>query len=46
MNVPLPVKWVGGIIAVPVIAVLLYAGAILSVYILAWIVDLIGIIFT
>ncbi len=38
-------KWVGGAIAVVVIAIALYLGAVLSVYILAWIIDLIGIIF-
>lgn len=46
MNVALTAKWVGGLIAVPVIAVILYLGAILGVYVLAWIVDLIEIIFT
>ena len=38
-------KWVGGAVAVIVIAIVLYLGAVLSVYILAWIIDLIGIIF-
>lgn len=40
------VKWVGGAVAVPVLALVLYLGAVLQVYILAAIVDLIGIIFT
>ncbi len=40
------VKWVGGLVAVPLIALVLYLGAVLQVYILAAIVDLIGIIFT
>lgn len=38
-------KWVGGAVAVPVLAILIYLGAVLQVYILAWIVELIGIIF-
>jgi hypothetical protein len=38
-------KWVGGAIAVPVIAIVLYLGAVFQVYLLAWIVDLIGTIF-
>jgi hypothetical protein len=38
-------KWVGGAVAVVVIAIGLYLGAVLSVYLLAWIVELIGIIF-
>ena len=38
-------KWVGGAVAVVVIAIGLYLGAVLSVYILAWIIELIGIIF-
>ena len=38
-------KWVGAAIAIVVIAIVIYLGAVLSVYILAWILDLIGIIF-
>lgn len=38
-------KWVGGIVAVPVIALVLYLGAVFNVYIIAWIVQLIGVIF-
>jgi hypothetical protein len=38
-------KWVGGAIAVPVIAILLYLAAVFQVYILAWIVQAIGEIF-
>ena len=38
-------KWVGGAIAVPVIAIVLYLGAVINVYLIAWIVDLIGQIF-
>ena len=38
-------KWVGGAIAVPVIALALYLGAVLQVYILAWIVQILGNIF-
>jgi uncharacterized membrane protein YGL010W len=43
MNVA--VKWVGAAIAVPVIALVLYLGAVFSVYVIAWIVQLIGVIF-
>ena len=43
MNVA--VKWVGGAIAVPVIAIALYLGAVVQVYLIAWIVQLIGDIF-
>ena len=39
------VKWVGGAIAVPVIALLIYLAAVFQVYILAWIVEVIGKIF-
>jgi hypothetical protein len=38
-------KWVGAAVAVFLIAIVLYLGAVFSVYLLAWIVDLIGIIF-
>jgi hypothetical protein len=38
-------KWVGGAVAVVVIAIGLYLGAVLSVYLLAWIIELIGMIF-
>ncbi len=38
-------KWVGGAIAVPLIALVLYLGAVFQVYLLAWVVELIGIIF-
>jgi general stress protein CsbA len=38
-------KWVGAAVAVVVIAIALYLGAVLSVYIIAWVIDLIGIIF-
>jgi hypothetical protein len=38
-------KWIGGAIIVVVAAIVIYLGAVLSVYILAWILDLIGIIF-
>ena len=43
MNVA--VKWVGGAIAVPVLAVLIYLAAVFQVYILAWVIQLIGEIF-
>jgi hypothetical protein len=38
-------KWVGAAVAVVAIGIILYLGAVLSVYILAWVLDLIGIIF-
>ena len=43
MNVA--VKWVGGAIAVPVLAILIYLAAVFQVYILAWVIQLIGNIF-
>jgi hypothetical protein len=43
MNVA--VKWVGGAIAVPVLAVVIYLAAVFQVYILAWVIQLIGEIF-
>ena len=39
------VKWLGAIVAVVAIAIVLYLGAVFGVYVLAWIVDLIGVIF-
>jgi hypothetical protein len=41
----LAVKWVGSAVAIFVIAVGLYLGAVFSVYLIGWIVELIGIIF-
>jgi hypothetical protein len=38
-------KWIGGAIAVPVIAIALYLGAVFQVYLIAWIVEVIGNIF-
>jgi hypothetical protein len=38
-------KWVGGLVAVVLISIVLYLGAVLSVYILGWVLELIGIIF-
>jgi hypothetical protein len=38
-------KWVGAVIVVLAIAAILYLGAVLSVYVIAWVIDLIGIIF-
>lgn len=35
-------KWVGAIVAVPALAVAIYLGAVIQVYLLAWIVDVIG----
>ena len=43
MNVA--VKWVGGAIAVPVMAIVIYLAAVFQVYILAWVIQLIGEIF-
>ncbi|MGD9695821.1 MAG: hypothetical protein AB7V42_09205 [Thermoleophilia bacterium] len=38
-------KWIGAAVAVFVLAIGIYLGAVLNVYIIAWIVQLIGIIF-
>ena len=38
-------KWIGAVVAIIVISIVIYLGAVLSVYILAWILDLIGMIF-
>jgi hypothetical protein len=38
-------KWVGGAVAVPVIAIAIYLGGVFQVYLIAWIVELIGNIF-
>jgi hypothetical protein len=38
-------KWIGALVAIIVISIVIYLGAVLSVYILAWILDLIGTIF-
>ena len=38
-------KWVGAAVAVPLIAIVLYLGAVFQVYLIAWIVELIGTIF-
>jgi hypothetical protein len=38
-------KWVGGAVAVPVIAIAIYLFGVFNVYLIAWIVELIGIIF-
>ncbi len=43
MNVA--VKWVGSAVAVVAIAIGLYLGAVFQVYLIAWIVELIGTIF-
>ena len=39
------VKWVGGAIAVPVLAIIIYLAAVFQVYILAWVIQIIGNIF-
>ena len=39
------VKWVGSAIAVPVLAVAIYLGAVLQVYVLAWVVEIIARVF-
>ena len=41
----LAVKWVGSAVAIFLICVGLYLGAVFSVYLIGWIVELIGIIF-
>jgi hypothetical protein len=38
-------KWIGAIVIIIILSIVIYLGAVLSVYILAWILDLIGIIF-
>jgi hypothetical protein len=38
-------KWVGSAIAVPVLAIAIYLGAVFQVYALAWVVEIIGRIF-
>ena len=38
-------KWVGSAIFVPVLAIGIYLGAVFQVYILAWVVEIIGRIF-
>jgi Na+(H+)/acetate symporter ActP len=38
-------KWVGAAVFVVVAAIVIYLGAVLSVYVIAWVVELIGIIF-
>ena len=39
------VKWVSGAIVGPVIAIIIYLAAVFQVYILAWVVQIIGNIF-
>ncbi|MDX6555769.1 MAG: hypothetical protein QOD86_1964 [Miltoncostaeaceae bacterium] len=39
------IKWVAAIVGVPVLALVIYLGAVLQVYILAFVVSLIGKIF-
>lgn len=38
-------KWVGAIVAVPALAIAIYFGAVIQVYLLAWIIEVIGEIF-
>ncbi len=38
-------KWVAAVVVIVAVSIVLYLGAVLSVYVLAWILDLIGIIF-
>jgi hypothetical protein len=38
-------KWVGSAIFVPVLAIGIYIGAVVQVYLLAWVIDIIGRIF-
>jgi hypothetical protein len=39
------IKWVGAVVACFVIGIVLYLGAVFSMYLLGWIVELLGIIF-
>lgn len=39
------VKWIGSAIAVPVVAVALYLAFVVQLYALAWILELVGVIF-
>lgn len=43
MNTPL--KWVGAAIAVPVVAIALYLGAVVQLYLLAYVIQIIGDVF-
>lgn len=38
-------KWVGAVVLVIAAAIFIYLGAVLQVYLIAWVVELIGIIF-
>ncbi len=38
-------KWVGSAVAVPALAVAIYLGAVVQVYVIAWAVEIIGRIF-
>lgn len=38
-------KWIGALILTVILALVIYLGAVLQVYILAWIIELIGTIF-
>jgi hypothetical protein len=39
------VKWFGSIVAVPLIALVIYLAAVFQVYLIGWVVQLIGTIF-
>lgn len=39
------VKWVGSAVAIPVLTLAIYLFAVLQVYIIAWVVNLIGVVF-
>jgi hypothetical protein len=39
-------KWVGAFVGTIILALVIYLGAVLQVYILAWIIEIIGRIFT
>ncbi len=41
-TLPLPVKYLGSLVFVIVLGIVIYIGAVLHVYILAWIIQLIG----
>jgi len=41
-TLPLPAKYLGGLVFVLVLGVVLYIGAAISVYVLAWIIELLA----
>lgn len=43
-TLPLPVKYLGGLIAAVVLGLVIYLGAAVSVYVIAWVVKLITVL--